>query len=552
MKKTNDGVLYWIFKRIKRFIPAIALTSAINVIIALSYIWLASLSRNVIDRTGGGSLTKVSISVLMLLGLVLLQITLNALLSLINIRISGRLTISMRNYMFSSIVHKKYAGVFDHHTGDLLNRFTSDVDQVVSGTVNIIPGICSMAAKIIAGLWALIIQNYILAVIIAVVGFIFPLAGRTISKRYKYMHKEVQRTEGEARSFLQESFANIVVIKTFISEQPILRKLNEYMQANLKTKIKRNFISVCTSACLHSFFNLGYYIILAWGAGEIAAGNITYGTLTYYLQLVSILRTPLQNISGVIPQYYAMTASAERLKELDNIESEQEAACGKELEALKQSFNGISVRDVYFAYKDEPILTGCSFDIECGGITAITGESGSGKSTLFKLFLGLYEPDSGTITLSDGTPVGQKTRGLFAYVPQGNMILSGTIRDNITLYNSAITEEQITAATKAAVIYDFISSLPDGLDTKLSERGAGLSEGQIQRISIARALLFDVPILLLDESTSALDEATETQLLSNIKQMTEKTVLFITHRNTSISVCDRIIHVKDKHFKRIK
>ena len=550
--KNNNHPLFWIIKRIRKFIPFIALTSFINIVLSVSYVWLASLSRSVIDTAGGSSAKKAMMCVAALIITAFIQIVLNGLLSIINVRINGRLTISMRNYMFSSIVHKKYPDVFDHHSGDLLNRFTSDIDQVVSGSVSIVPNLCSMAAKIIAGIWALVMQNYILAIIVVSAGFVLPLLGRTISKRYKYMHKEVQRTEGEARSFLQESFANIVVIKTFVSETPILGKLNEYMQKNLKMKIKRNFITVCINTCLHSFFNLGYYLVLAWGAGEIAAGAITYGTLTYYLQLVSILRAPLQNISGVIPQYYSMIASAERLIELEGIETEEKVLNGAEIERLKSDFNELDINGVSFSYKDEPVLCGCSFKVPRGGITAITGESGSGKSTLFKMLLGLYEPDNGKITVNGDITVGPATRGLFAYVPQGNMILSGTIRENITLCDSSVTDAQVESAARAAVIYDFINSLPDGFETRLSERGAGLSEGQIQRISIARALLFDAPILLLDESTSALDETTETELLSNIKSMTEKTVLFITHRNTSISVCDHIIHVKDKHFERIK
>ncbi len=550
--KAKNTSLRWIIKRSRYYLPFVGLTSLINIVVAVSYVWLASLSRNVIDSSTGGAMQKTSLSVIMLLALVAFQVVANGVLSVVNIRINGRLTISLRKYMFSSITHKKYPEVFDHHSGDLLNRFTSDIDQIVAGVVNIVPHLCSMAAKIIAGIWALLIQNYILAFIIIAAGFILPLIGRTISKRYKYMHKEVQRTEGIARSFLQESFANIVVIKTFVSEKPILRKLNEYMQLNLKMKIKRNFISVVIHTCLHSFFNIGYYLILIWGAGQIAAGVISYGTLTYFLQLASLLRSPLQNISGVLPQYYSMIASAERLMELESIEDEPKSLRGKRLELLKNNFNDIQINGVDFSYKDEAILSDCSFTVPKGGITAITGESGSGKSTLFKLLLGLYEPENGTLTFNGEIPIDASTRAMFSYVPQGNMILSGTIRDNLTLCNEKISDEQITSACKTAAIHELIESLPEGLDTKLSERGAGLSEGQIQRISIARALLFDAPILLFDESTSALDELTETELLSNIKNMTDKTVLFITHRNTSISVCDHIIHVENKHFERIK
>ena len=205
-----------------------------------------------------------------------------------------------------------------------------------------------------------------------------------------------------------------------------------------------------------------------------------------------------------------------------------------------------------FAYKEESILKNCSFTAKKGKITAITGESGSGKSTVLKLILGLYDIQSGNISINGDIPLDTSIRGLFTYVPQGNMILSGTIKENITLCNDTIPESEIEKVAKTACIYDFISDLPDGFDTILTERGGGLSEGQIQRISIARALLTDAPILLFDEATSALDEATETKLLENIKNLSDKTILFVTHRHTSLSVCDKIIHVENKNFVTVK
>ena len=408
-----------------------------------------------------------------------------------------------------------------------------------------------MITKVIAGVIALTVLNPVLSLIVVLTGTLFPFFGRFISRKYKYLHKQVQQTEGLSRSFLQESFANLVVIKSFRSEQPILNKLDEYMQQNLKIKIKRNFISVIISVLMQSFFSLGYYGVLIWGALQFSNG-LTYGTLNAYLQLISQLRTPLQNLSGILPQYYSAMASAERLMELEQMDTEPEPLSKNELDKLRDSFESLVIDNVAFAYDDELILQNCSFTVPKNKITAITGESGCGKSTLFKLILGLYEPSGGKITVNGDIPVGPATRGLFAYVPQGNMILSGTVRENITMCNPDIDGSAVENAARAADIYDYISSLPEGFETRLSERGGGLSEGQVQRISIARALLSDAPILLLDEATSALDEATETAVLSNISKMTDKTVLFITHRNTSISVCDHIVHANGKKFTVVK
>lgn len=453
--------------------------------------------------------------------------------------------------MFSSVLHKKYSKIFGTHSGDILNRFTSDIDTVANGALGIIPTILSMLSKIIIGGIALFMENPLFAVAVLFIGFVFPLAGRMISKRYKHLHKEVQKSEGKSRAFIQESFANIVVIKTFSSETPILGKLNDYMGENLKLKLKRNLYSVLVHSTLFSFFTFGYYGVLVWGSYNINNG-LTYGTLNYYLQLISILRAPLQNISSIIPTYYSMLASAERLIDIENIESEPDLIEDTKLKEIMKSFDYIDVNNLAFAYENELILKNCSFRINKHEITAITGESGSGKSTLFKLLLGLYDPTGGSLTFNSGIDINASTRGMFSYVPQTNMLLSGTIKDNITLCDPDISQEEIEKAAKAAVIYDFINELPNGFDTVLTERGGGLSEGQLQRISIARALLFDAPILLLDESTSALDEATETQLLSNIKHISGKTVIFITHRHTSLSVCDRIIHVDDKQYKVVK
>ncbi len=549
MKKSSS--LAWVYERVKKNLPYVFLLAFFNIIISVSFVLLARVSQYVIDSAVADNY-KPLVSALLFIAIILLQIVSEFICNIISVKIDGKQIIALRNYLFKKVVRKNYADITEHHSGDLLNRFTTDVDQVVSGSMNIIPSAAAMITKLIAGVWALVAQNYIFAIIVIAVGFTFPLFGRIISKKYKYLHKEVSRTEGLSRSFLQESFANLVVIKTFKSEKPISEKLNEYMNNNLRIKIKRAYLSVIINLCLYGFFTLGYYIIIVWGAGQISKGLLSYGTLLFFLQIVSVLRSPMLQFSGLIPRYYSMIASAERLMEIENIEDEPHSVSPAEIEELKENFSYIDFKDLSFSYEDELILDNCNFTVDNNKITALVGESGSGKTTIFKLLLGLYKPKSGSVRFNNGKDIDASTRAMFSYVPQGNMILSGSIRDNITLCNGDIPEEDIINAAKAAVIYDYIDSLPNGFDTILSERGAGLSEGQIQRLSIARALLFDAPILLLDESTSALDEQTETQLLSNIREMTDKTVLFITHRNTSTGVCNNIIKFENKEFIKIK
>lgn len=547
-KENNKATLKWIYARTKRFLPAVAVTSLISAFTAVSYVLLALITKRVLDiatKDAAGSLAAAGTA---LFAVIAVQVILSACQSLLNAYVNGKLTLSLRSYLFTLICRKKYSQISRYHSGDILNRLTSDVDVVVSSSVSIIPSVVSTVAKITAGIGAMIFMNPIIAAVILVLGITVPAIGRAINKKYKYMHKECQRTEGKTRSFMQECFENIVVIKSFASEKPFVKRLTVFMEDNFRLKIKRTGISVLASICLYTFFTAGYYAVLLWGAGGLAAGTLTYGTLMLFLQLISQLRAPLQNVSGILPQYYSALASAERLIELEKPEDEKPSLEKESADRLKDNFESLEINGLCFGYGRETVIENCSFKIEKNKITAVTGESGSGKSTLFKLILGLYSPTAGSITVNGKIPVDASVRGLFAYVPQGNMVLSGTVRDNITLCNPDVDEERLISAAKAAEIYDYISSLPDGFDTVLSERGAGLSEGQIQRISIARALLTEAPVLLLDEATSALDETTETRVLENIKAMSAKTVVFITHRNTSLKVCDRIIRVENKKF----
>lgn len=546
-KENNGRALKWIYCRIRRYIPLTAAVSVISALSALSFVALALITKRVIDIATGDTTGSLLKSGILLFTVIAIQILLSAAQSILNAYSNGKQTIAFRNYLFGVLCRKKYADISAYHSGDILNRFTSDIDTVVTSSVNIIPNVVSIATKIVAGIGTMLFMNPYIAAAVLLCGVTFPAIGRAINKRYKYMHKECQRTEGRTRAFLQECFENIVVIKTFISEAPFIKKLDSYMDDNFRLKIKRTSISVIANISLYALFTAGYYAVLLWGAGGLSGGTLTYGTLMAFLQLISQLRAPLQNVSGILPQYYSALASAERLMELEGAADEPLPAAAERLEKIKEDFRTLEIKNLFFGYAGESVLRDFSLCAKRGNITAITGESGSGKSTLFKLILGLYEPQSGSIALNGEIPLDASLRGLFAYVPQGNMVLSGTVRENITMNNRAVTDEQIERAARAAEIYDYITSLPDGFETHLAERGAGLSEGQIQRISIARALLTNAPILLLDEATSALDEETETRVLANIKSMTDKTVLFITHRNTSLKVCDRIVHVEGVH-----
>lgn len=541
--KSDKEALLWIYKNCKKYLPIVAVITIFSAIVSLSAVLLALLSKDVIDIATKNKEGSLVLYGALLLITIAVQIILHISDTILKTYASGKLTILMRKNLFTSISRRKYSETTEYHSGDLLNRLTSDTDVIISSVVGVIPSVASMAAKIIGGLSALIILNKNIALLILIFGFTVPALGRLVSRKYKNVHKDVQKAEGKSRAFMQECFENLVVLKAFEGEAPFVRKLNEYLTKNFRFKMKRAKFSVITHMSLYTFFTFGYYAVLLWGATQISSGLITYGTLTAFLQLFNQLRMPLQNASGILPQYYSALASAERLIEIETGDMDRPADI-EALSKIKADLNGIQLNNITFGYKDEIILNNLSLSIEKGKITAITGESGSGKSTIFKILLGLYEPQNGNVTVNGDIPLDTSLRGIFAYVPQGNMILSGTVRENLTICNDNVTDEDIIKATKVAEIYDIIKALPQGFDTELSERGGGLSEGQLQRISIARALLTNAPVLLLDEATSALDEDTETKVLNNIRDIESKTILFVTHRNTSLKVCDKILHIE--------
>jgi ABC-type multidrug transport system fused ATPase/permease subunit len=541
--KSDKEALLWIYKNCKKYLPIVAVITIFSAIVSLSAVLLALLSKDVIDIATKNKEGSLVLYGALLLITIAVQIILHISDTILKTYASGKLTILMRKNLFTSISRRKYSETTEYHSGDLLNRLTSDTDVIISSVVGVIPSVASMAAKIIGGLSALIILNKNIALLILIFGFTVPTLGRLVSRKYKNVHKDVQKAEGKSRAFMQECFENLVVLKAFEGEAPFVRKLNEYLTKNFRFKMKRAKFSVITHMSLYTFFTFGYYAVLLWGATQISSGLITYGTLTAFLQLFNQLRMPLQNASGILPQYYSALASAERLIEIETGDMDRPADI-EALSKIKADFNGIQLNNITFGYNDEIILNNLSLSIEKGKITAITGESGSGKSTIFKILLGLYEPQNGNVTVNGDIPLDTSLRGIFAYVPQGNMILSGTVRENLTICNDNVTDDDIIKATKVAEIYDIIKALPEGFDTELSERGGGLSEGQLQRISIARALLTNAPVLLLDEATSALDEDTETKVLNNIRDIEGKTILFVTHRNTSLKVCDKILHIE--------
>ena len=381
---------------------------------------------------------------------------------------------------------------------------------------------------------------------------LFTYGFRKISKR---LHKQVQEADGKLRVFLQESLSNMMVVRSFAREEFFKEQSWERMEKHKEKRLKKTSFSNVCMAGFGVIMNGAYVIGAAYCGYGILKGRLTYGTLLAVLQLIGQIQNPFANITGYLTRYYAMCGSAERLKEIEGNEKiiSEEA---KDVRLFYETrLQGIYLKNVKFAYPYEKqeernvIFNDVSFSVRKGEYIALTGPSGCGKSTILKLLLCLYDPDEGERILE--TDIEQilltvEYRKLFAYVPQENYLMNGTIRECVVFgEQEKIDDEEVWKALRIACGETFVRNLPNGLDTLLGERGSGLSEGQMQRIAIARAVFSKRPILLLDESTSALDAQTEKQLLANLQSITDKTVFIVTHRPEALSICDKELNFSE-------
>ena len=557
-KLTDIDSIKWIMKNAKKQWGFIILLTLVNVFIAVGSIALSYMLRNVINSatvTGVDSQTKMDM--IFFWGTIFVIITVSQVVSRIIsnhlvFRISARLTIDIKSSLYSQMLRKSYAQITKYHTGEMLNRLNDDVTTIAGTITTIIPNIAFIIVKLIGIFVVLFTIDPLFTLLFLGVGvgvFVFSSLFKGMMKSY---HKQILETDGKIRSFMQETLASLMVIKVFKSEKKVESTASELQEINYKRKAKRNIISLTTHSAFTLAFNGAYLFGLFFCAVRIANNDpvITYGVLSQVLSLVSQISVPINSLTSIIPTFYSAIASAERIMELENLDDEPVINDDNlNVTELYKELSTIEFDNISFKYDRDEIFEDTSLTIEKGDLIVMTGISGIGKSTLTKLLLGVFPLDGGEIylKLKDGKrlTVDTNTRKFFSYVPQGNFLLSGTIRDNIAFINSEATDEEIWQAIRFACA-DFIAELPKGLDTVIGEKGLGLSEGQVQRIAIARAILSDAPVILLDEATSALDEMTELRLLENIKELSEKTCILISHKKAANEVCNKEVRIIDK------
>ncbi len=542
----NKKVFNWILKNGKESFIFIAILTVASVILSLISLQFSMESKKMIDIatgvTDGAFVDCLVRIVVLLLFMLVVQISIN----FVNVHANSRFEISLKNNIFKKLLEKDYLSVSAYHSGELLNRINSDVNIIVTGIMTIIPKAALFLTSVIGAFVYLYRIDSFLALVILAVGPFVLIGARLYSKAFKKLHKECQTADGKTKSSMLEMLQNLLVVKSFDNEDLMVLKSSKLQKISYKLRVLRTRVSVVAHIGMFLVFNAGFYFALAYCAYKLSNNMMSYGDVIAVTQLVHQIQSPFQNISGLVPQFFSVIASSERLIELEEIKEEEQTGDDIDNE-IYSKLSEIVFDGVRFSYSSDSVVSGINMSVKKGDFAVVAGESGAGKSTAIKLLLGILNPDEGKIYLktSDGKEImlGKKTRPLFAYVPQGNLILSGTIRENIAFANENADEESIINAAKLAQIWDFIETLDNKLDTVIGENGLGLSEGQAQRISIARALLYNAPVLLLDESTSALDSKTEAELLKAIKSMTDKTVIIVSHKQAAFDVCDKVIYV---------
>lgn len=550
ISKSDKAVIKWILKICKSQIPTLAFLIAVNIIHGVTSVFFANFSKNVIDGAtvmkDTGYIIKFALA---LLGVVILQMSLSIIRSCVSERCKGRLDIVLKHHLLDVIMKKDYSTVTSYHTGELQNRMFNDVNIVTDGFTKILPQGIFFVTKLASSLIYLIVLDKIFALVFLIGGCIVFAVTQLFRKQLKALHKKVQETEGKTRSFIQETVSNLLVVKAFSVEDKIQEQTDKLQEDNFIAKIKRRNFSIYANTGLNTVFSVGTVFAVAFGAWRILTGGMTYGDVTAMIQLVNQVQSPFASLSGIMPQYFSMIASAERLMEIDSIKEENQInECPIYVDKTYKELREISFENISFKYDRDIIFDNTSLTVKKGDFVAITGISGIGKSTLLKLLLGVFNAQSGCITLKttdSEIAVDKNTRRLFSYVPQGNMVVSGTIRENLTFINDDVTEDEIAQAVEVSCAKQFIDELPRGLETVIGEKGLGLSEGQIQRLAIARSLLSKAPILLLDEATSALDEKTEKQFLTNLRQLENMTCIIVSHKKAAIEICNKNIQIKN-------
>ena len=548
--KASEKGKIWLKKETRPYRASILLLTCLAVFTTAFSILFAYTVRYLINSASEKETDKLWLFAGLLLVFLLLKIFLNVMRGYCTEKINAKMTAGLRTRLYGKILRSDYSAVQQYHSGDLITRLTTDINEVANYSVSLFPAVMGMIIQCFGAIAALLTIDPLFTGIYILAGGAFAAVTMFFRKHLKKQHKEVIAADGASRAYMQESISSLLTLKAYSAEGKSTEKADTFAQNYYKMRMKRNALRAGMSAIFSLLSNFGLIFAVVWCSVSVLNGNTDYGSILSAVLLLMQLQTPLSSFSTIPPAYYARIASGERLADIENITTENTQKEG-DCTDLYDQVTGLSFEKLAFSYGRESVLTDMTAKINKGEIVCLTGPSGAGKSTIFKLLLQVYQPTSGEIVLQ--LQEGEKTltaqeRGLFAYVPQGNFLFSGTIYENLAFFSNETDEdmlkEKMISALKTACA-EFVLELPQGLDTVLSEGGEGLSEGQLQRLAVARALLSNRPILLLDEATSALDADTEKRLIENIAGLKDKTCLLVTHRPKALEIANKVLHIEN-------
>lgn len=540
----------WIIKLAGRHLWSVLLLCIFTIALTLAGVVQALALRNFLDFAAAGSRAGFLRWFGVFFGLIFFQLVGGAVKNLLQQSVSSKMYKKAQLRYLDTVLTRQYGALHGKQSGELIQLITSDTSVVISTIISLPMEACSLLTQLIGAALCLTFLQGKLAVILLGCFVLMAAVGLPLRKFVRKYHKQLMKANGEVLNVHQEALGNLLIIRAFQASSGVIQRARVRLDEYRRVMMKKAYITQAIHSGSSTAINAAYIIGMLWCGFGIINGSVSFGTFTAVWQLIGQITGPAMQFSGLLPQYYTMTASMERLQELENMDAE-EIDPSVDWNVLARDFSAITCKNLTFSYDNTDqnrILRDLSFTINNGDFIAITGESGIGKSTFLKLLLGIYRAPEKNIRVAaaNGTEavLDAGVRNMITYVPQGNFLMSGTIREAVHFWQfDSIDEERLVEACRIAEAHSFIEAMELGYNTPLGERGAGLSEGQIQRLAIARAIYSGKPVLLLDEATSALDEQTEAKVLENLRTLQNRTVIIVTHRKAALDICSRIVEM---------